>query len=291
MRCRVPVLVVLAGALVAGAGFSGGGLSAATATSGATCWKVASAAPVNGFRRSTLSACSPGSNTGGSATMLTNIARHVLVISWNQTGTTKVQFTAVRSPKEYEGATQSCPEGTFEVEKKGVVIGGTGAALQSIPMGWALSLDDCVATKSGASVNEPYGSLSLAAPTTKCSTVVASASVGGFRHSTLSGCTRLTTGGSGKMLTNFARHLIVISWSNSSTTKVKFTATRSLQEGESSAQTCPAGTFEVEKKGVVIGGTAAALTSIPTGSPFSSDDCVTNKTGASRNERGEPLTL
>ena len=290
MRCRGPVRVVLAGALVAAAGLSGGGVSAA-ATSGATCWKVVSAAPVNGFRHSTLSACSPGSNTGGSGMMLTNIARHLLVISWNQTGTTKVRFTAVRSPKEYEGAAQSCPEGTFEVEKKGVVIGGSGAALHSIPMGWALSLDDCVSTKSGASVNEPYGSLSLAAPTTKCSTVVASASVGGFRHSTLSGCTRLTTGGSGKMLTNFARHLIVISWSNNSTTKVKFTATRSLQEGESSGQTCPAGTFEVEKKGVVIGGTAAALTSIPTGSPFSSDDCVTIETGAGRNERGEPLTL
>ena len=86
----------------------------------------------------TLSKCTNLKGTGGSGKLVVNTSKspYPATFTWNKTGTTKASLTYGAPPK---GAPKVCPAGTVEIDVKGTVTGGTGAAIKSIPRGAKVS--------------------------------------------------------------------------------------------------------------------------------------------------------
>jgi hypothetical protein len=94
----------------------------------------------------TVTNCTDAANTGGSGKIVFNTAKLNGVITWNKTGTTTLTIKySVPATDEPETAAHSCPKGT-EVLITGVVTGGTGAAVKSIPKGSKVSAEVCAKT-------------------------------------------------------------------------------------------------------------------------------------------------
>jgi len=126
-----------AGSLAAGPFASMAGASAAAPARCATL-----AATVKGV--GTVTNCTDAANTGGSGKIVFNITKLTGVVTWNKTGTTTMKI-AYSTPKvdEPETPAHSCAKGSTELLITGVVTGGSGTALKSIPKGSKVSAEVC----------------------------------------------------------------------------------------------------------------------------------------------------
>ena len=122
----------------------------ASAVSSAHCTKLDAPAPlrVSGVptRRSSVTGCTPLTATGGSGKSVTNLNTLVSKTTWaGGKGTTIVKVTYKAGPKP-----NKCPKGTHLTISGGTVIGGSGAALKVIKVGYTVSARWCVGANSAA---------------------------------------------------------------------------------------------------------------------------------------------
>jgi hypothetical protein len=145
MRRLLPVRFVAVVTLVAAASI---GTNALASTAGASAAAPARCATLVASLKGvgTVTNCTDAANTGGSGKLVFNITKLTGVVTWNKTGTTTLSIK-YSAPKvdEPETAAHSCPKGT-ELLITGVVTGGTGAALKSIPTGSKVSAEVCAKT-------------------------------------------------------------------------------------------------------------------------------------------------
>jgi len=115
----------------------------ASASSSVACSKLKANADK---AKGTISGCTDTANTGGKGTFpVAALASGSGTITWNKTGTTKVDngtFATV-SPS-------ACPTGDTEYSATGDVSGGTGKAKKSIKKGWTYEADVCLNSSTGA---------------------------------------------------------------------------------------------------------------------------------------------
>jgi hypothetical protein len=127
--------VAVTGVVAIGAAFA---LPASATTVKTAC----SSATITTKGTGTLKKCTNLKGTGGSGTLVVNTKKspYPATFTWNKTGTTKASLTYGAAPS---GAPKVCPAGTVEIDVKGTVTGGTGAAIKSIPKGAKVSAKLC----------------------------------------------------------------------------------------------------------------------------------------------------
>ncbi len=125
----------VAGALVLGTVFAVPASAAAVKT-------ACSTVTITTKGTGTLKKCTNPKGTGGSGHLTVNTKKspYVATFKWNKTGTTKAKltYTPVANPPK-----TVCPSGKLEIDVKGTVTGGTGAAIKSIPKGSKVSAKLC----------------------------------------------------------------------------------------------------------------------------------------------------
>ena len=129
----------------------------ASAVSSAHCTKLEAPAPVRvagvPTRRSSVTGCTPLAATGGSGSSVTNLNTLVSKTTWaGGKGTTIVKVTYKAGPKP-----NKCPKGTHLTISGGTVIGGSGAALKVIKVGYSVSARWCVEREVGRQTRAGLG--------------------------------------------------------------------------------------------------------------------------------------
>jgi uncharacterized protein YkwD len=126
--------------------------SPASAATAAQCTKLAAPPPIAvagvRTRTATLTGCTPLSATGGSGTSVTNLDTFVSETTWaGGTGTTvaKVTYKAGLKPNK-------CPKGSHLTISGGKVIGGSGAALNMMKVGYTETAHWCVTARFAATL-------------------------------------------------------------------------------------------------------------------------------------------
>ena len=135
VRLGALTTVAVTGAVAIGAAFAAPAAAAAVKT-------ACSSVTITTKGVGTLKKCTNPTGTGGSGKLVVNTKKspYPATFTWNKTGTTKASLTYGSAPK---GAPKVCPTGTIEIDVKGSVTGGTGAAIKSIPKGAKVSAKLC----------------------------------------------------------------------------------------------------------------------------------------------------